>query len=189
MSSHHFVKEDQEPALLILDAEAIPFEQIQELLEWSPTIIADARALKGVLGWGIKFDVVVAEQILVEKVKSELVHYAPVKVIGYPEGDSAVQTAFQFIAATRQKFVHVVCTSPEAIFNLESFITNNLKIVVLTNGMRWVFNESGHYQKWLPAGTQVMVSTAAHKKEVLTAKADGILEISKPEKFWIGEQL
>lgn len=188
MSSHHFVKEDQEPALLILDAEAIPFEQIQELLEWSPTIITDVKALKGVLAWGIKFDVVLAEQILVEKVKSELVHYAPVKVIGYPEGDSAVQTAFEFIAATRQKFVHVVC-APEAIFNLEPFITNNLKVVVLTNGMRWVFNESGHYQKWLPAATQVTVITAVHKKEVLITEADGILKISRPEKFWTGELL
>lgn len=33
MSSHHIVRENQEPALLIADAHAISFEKIQELLE------------------------------------------------------------------------------------------------------------------------------------------------------------
>lgn len=54
MSSHHFVKENQEPALLILCTEAIPFEKLQEILEWSPTVITTEGCIEKVLGWGIK---------------------------------------------------------------------------------------------------------------------------------------
>ena len=57
MSSHHFVKEDQEPALIIADASAVSFEKIQELLEWSPTVIVMESSLEMVLSWGIKMDV------------------------------------------------------------------------------------------------------------------------------------
>lgn len=60
MSSHHTVLEDQEPALFIMDASAVPFAQIQDLLEWSPTVIVSEEALSEVLNWGIKIDVVIA---------------------------------------------------------------------------------------------------------------------------------
>jgi thiamine pyrophosphokinase len=58
MSSHHIVRENQEPALVIFDAHAIPFEKVQELLEWMPTIVVLHTQVEIVLSWGIKMDVV-----------------------------------------------------------------------------------------------------------------------------------
>ncbi len=43
MSSHHFVKEGQEPALFILDN--IPFHYAESLLEWVPLVMVADRAL------------------------------------------------------------------------------------------------------------------------------------------------
>lgn len=37
MSSHQVAKEDQEPALVIADAQAVPFTLVQQLLEWNLT--------------------------------------------------------------------------------------------------------------------------------------------------------
>lgn len=188
MSSHHFVKEGQEPALLILDAEAIPFEKIQELLEWNPTVIVDARSLEVVLGWGIKFDVVLTEHAIFEKVKLKLTDFAPVKVIGYPQGDNALQTAFQFLSATRQNSVHIVSRAPEDIFYQELNGTSNLRIAVFAAGIQWSLINNGHYEKWLPAGTSVIAKMADGEEE-LRAEIDGILKINRPGKFWVGEQL
>ena len=43
MSSHHVVKEKQEPGLLILDPGDFDNEYLGQLLEWSPTVlIADS---------------------------------------------------------------------------------------------------------------------------------------------------
>ncbi|MFT7427225.1 MAG: hypothetical protein ACI9O5_003185, partial [Algoriphagus sp.] len=63
MSSHHFVKEQQEPAVLILDPENIRFDQISGLFEWVPTILVSEKALDLVLSWGIKIDVIMASSV------------------------------------------------------------------------------------------------------------------------------
>ena len=39
MSSHHIVREKQEPALLILSLEGFEYENLGQILEWSPTVI------------------------------------------------------------------------------------------------------------------------------------------------------
>ena len=44
MSSHHFVKEGQEPALLIMDALSLAL--IEPLLEWAPQVIVCENALR-----------------------------------------------------------------------------------------------------------------------------------------------
>ena len=47
MSSHHFVKEQQEPAVFILDVEGISFDTVAPLLEWSPTLLVVQEAVEG----------------------------------------------------------------------------------------------------------------------------------------------
>ena len=77
MSSHHIVKENQEPALLILNTEAIPFEKLQELLEWSPTVIVTESSLEKAVGWGIKIDVVLAAAERIQSLTQTLQHQVP----------------------------------------------------------------------------------------------------------------
>jgi thiamine pyrophosphokinase len=57
MSSHHIVKEKQEPALIIANGEACSEELLGQLLEWSPFIVVLDHAIYRVLDLGIKIDV------------------------------------------------------------------------------------------------------------------------------------
>jgi thiamine pyrophosphokinase len=61
MSSHHIVREKQEPALIIANGEACSSELLGQLLEWSPTVIVLDGALERVLELGIKIDVVMGD--------------------------------------------------------------------------------------------------------------------------------
>ncbi len=61
MSSHHIVKEGQEPALIIADGQTCSIELINQLLEWSPYIVVLDGALPKVLTLGIKFDAVLGD--------------------------------------------------------------------------------------------------------------------------------
>jgi len=61
MSSHHIVREGQEPALLIANGEACSRELLDQLLEWSPYVIVLDGALERVLNLGIKFDVILGD--------------------------------------------------------------------------------------------------------------------------------
>jgi len=61
MSSHHFVKEGQEPALIICNGEMCSAELSGQLLEWSPYVLVLDGALERALDLGIKIDAVLGD--------------------------------------------------------------------------------------------------------------------------------
>ena len=56
MSSHHVVREKQEPALLVLGLDNFDDELLGQLLEWSPTVVATPQTVEKLLSYGIKID-------------------------------------------------------------------------------------------------------------------------------------
>lgn len=61
MSSHHIVREAQEPALIIANGELCSSDLLSQLLEWSPFIVVLDGALQRVLDLQIKFDVLLGD--------------------------------------------------------------------------------------------------------------------------------
>lgn len=56
MSSHHIVREKQEPALIIANGEACSMDLLNQLLEWSPYVMVLDGAYQRVVDLGIKID-------------------------------------------------------------------------------------------------------------------------------------
>ncbi|MEB0250004.1 thiamine pyrophosphokinase, partial [Mucilaginibacter sp. 5B2] len=63
MSSHHIVREKQEPALLLLSLDNFSEELLGQLLEWSPTVIATPLIAEQMNSYEIKIDIIVADEI------------------------------------------------------------------------------------------------------------------------------
>mgnify|MGYP006151694941 FL=1 len=61
MSSHHVVREKQEPALILANGESCRIELLQDLLEWSPLVVVLDGAIERVLELGIKIDVLLGD--------------------------------------------------------------------------------------------------------------------------------
>jgi thiamine pyrophosphokinase len=61
MSSHHLVRDKQEPALIIANGTQCGSELLGQLLEWSPFIVVLDGALERVSHLKIKFDVVLGD--------------------------------------------------------------------------------------------------------------------------------
>lgn len=61
MSSHHFVRDKQEPALIIANGESCSLSLLNELLEWNPFIIVLDGAIHRVAELGFKFDVLLGD--------------------------------------------------------------------------------------------------------------------------------
>ena len=61
MSSHHIVRDDQEPALIIANGASCNEELLGQLLEWSPLVIVLDSAMERVLDLGIKVDVLLGD--------------------------------------------------------------------------------------------------------------------------------
>ncbi len=61
MSSHHIVRDDQEPALIIANGAACDPELLGQLLEWSPLVVVLDSAIERVIELGIKVDVLLGD--------------------------------------------------------------------------------------------------------------------------------
>lgn len=182
MSSHHIIREDQEPALVIDAFSDQNLESIRQLLEWSPTVIVTESVLEQVLLWGIKIDAVVADETHVEKLKSALNDQLPLKILPCNSAAGATDTALNFLTASRQKAVNVISDS-----DLESFEKfDSIDIAVIRNGKRWVFIRNGHFEKWLPAGTSLEIHPRDFHTEV-PLERDGMITIYRDHSFWVGE--
>lgn len=183
MSSHHIVREDQEPALLIMDVEALPMEQTQELLEWSPTVIVQEDAVMKVLSWGIKIDIVIADAANMADLTSLLHEQFPLKLISFNAREEALSTALYFLIASKQKAVNILSLQP-----LESFEPfTALDISVFQFGKRWSFIRNGVFEKWLPAGRTVQVFPSNNQPDIQT-KVDGVVTIHRDKSFWVCEE-
>lgn len=181
MSSHHIIREDQEPALVIDSADATNFELIQQLLEWSPTVLVTQPALGQVLLWGIKIDVVIAVEATIEAVKALVQNQLPVKILSCTDESAALESALYFLTASKQKTVNII--SDSVLETFEKF--SALELAVIQQGRRWILIRSGRFDKWLPQGS---VIDTYPDKNVITIAQEGNCLITKPESFWVSER-
>ena len=187
MSSHHFVKEDQEPALIIADASAVSFEKIQELLEWSPTVIVMESSLEMVLSWGIKMDVAIVKTESITRWTSILNDQMPVKLLTYSKED-ALLTAFHFILAKKQYTANLVSDLNQPLSVFLASINNRLSVVVFSKQIRWSFLSSGKFEKWLPEKSSIKIFNPDEENKIIQTQQEGIFTIKRPAPFWIGTE-
>lgn len=161
MSSHHIVRDDQEPALIIANGAACSQELMGQLLEWSPRIIALDSAIERVADLGIKVDVVLGDfdrdfdpQFYLEK-------QYPLEIIHAPDQNKTdLEKAFEYLIKKGHKAVNVIwATGKRADHTLTNMTTivqyrNQLKIVVLDDHSK-VFLLPKKFDKWYTAKTNL----------------------------------
>jgi hypothetical protein len=194
MSSHHFVKEGQEPALLIADA--LSFELAMPLLEWAPLVVVCDAALDEVLHWGIKIDVVSAEVTARHALQDKLMEQAPVRILSYQPGEDPVENGLHFLIASKNTAVNIMTSSVKnKLYLPENF--PQIQIVLMDNDRKWSLY-THPFEKWVPAGTSLKIhphdssqqftfTGLISEGEYVTASMDGLVSIKSDTIFWIGE--
>jgi thiamine pyrophosphokinase len=161
MSSHHIIREGQEPALIIANGEACSFELLGQLLEWSPYIVVLDGAITRVNELGIKVDVLLGdfdshEQAL-EKVQSQM----PIEVIHTPDQNKTdLQKGIEFLIERKFEAVNIVwATGRRADHNLSNVTDvvrykDKINIVMIDDYSR-IFQLPAKFEKWYARGTPV----------------------------------
>ncbi len=192
MSSHHFVKEDQEPALLIVNPTAISFEKIQELLEWSPTVIVNGKAVSTVQGWGIKIDVVLCLEGQQEELAVSLADQVPIRFITFAEEMNILSVGYDLLRNSNYKAVNVLVERLADLEVIQRF--TSMDVEVFLDQKRWIYIESGRFEKWLSQGNQLSIypivqTTLLNLDQHLTSIQDGKVKLESASAFWVGEEL
>ncbi len=191
MSSHHIVKENQEPALLILNTEAIPFEKLQELLEWSPTVIVTESSLEKAVGWGIKIDVILAAAERIQSLTQTLHHQVPIQFISFKDESDSITNVIEFLNSNHQKAVNVLANSWD---DFEKLQITNLDCELFFEGKRWSFARDLRFRKWYDRDVQLYVypnsiqfSSIIGASKSLCIESNGIAQFESVSPFWVGE--
>lgn len=196
MSSHHFVKEGQEPALLIVDA--LSFERAAPLLEWVPTVIVLEDALKDVLHWAIKVDVVIVKKIGHEFLLPELEAQAPIKLIPYEQSEDPLTAGLDFARTSQRSGVNILANATDKLFRkLEEYPDTGIGLI--SEDLKWSLWATD-FQKWFPAKHRLWIRKIQSNQTLnleglqnlgdqFETVADGFIRVHSGARFWIGEPL
>lgn len=165
MSSHHIVRENQEPALIIASLDELDREYLGQLLEWSPSVFADDYSLDFLLAERIKVDFLITEKALSPTVLQE-----QISLISLLNG--LIPDALAYLIAHNYKAVNLLCREIPA--DIATY-AGAINIVLFLDGLRYVFVQDC-YEKWKRAGDKVFVA------EELLKSLQGIRKIA-PNSF------
>ena len=161
MSSHHIVRDDQEPALIIANGAACQEELMGQLLEWSPLVIVLDSAIERVIAMNIKVDVLLGDFDNGFDPNEFLQLQYPIEVIYTPDQEKTdLEKAFDYLIERKIPAVNVIWATGKradhTITNLTNIIRyrEKLKIVVIDDYSK-VFTLPRHYQKWYTAKTLI----------------------------------
>ncbi len=159
MSSHHIVRDDQEPALIIANGEACSSELLGQLLEWSPLVIVLDSAIERVLALGIKVDVLLGDFDRGFDADYYKEKQYPIEIVFAPNQDKTdLEKAFDFLIEKGHKAVNVIWATgrraDHTITNITNIVAyrNQLKIVILDDHSK-VFLLPNTFEKWYTAKT------------------------------------
>lgn len=196
MSSHHFVKEGQEPALLILDA--LDFEIAGPLLEWAPLVIVAQNAVEDVLLWNIKMDVVLSKEESVRELTDELSSQAPLTILAHGAAESPLVNALYFLISKKQTAVNIFASDTSGTILLAEPFAERLQISVMDGNIKWSGVANGHFEKWLSSKSSVHLRPSQPQQSFSVEglkqagdhyenESDGMIFIHSPALFWVGE--
>ncbi|NOW94493.1 thiamine diphosphokinase [Mucilaginibacter sp. SG564] len=147
MSSHHIVREKQEPALLVLGLDDFPEELLGQLLEWSPTVITTPDTAEKLNMLGIKVDWVISNN------RDEGLVQSDVKLM-VPGDNTLATTALNYLIANHYPAVNVIMDEP-VLDEMQNY-TGKIDLVIF-QGDQKIYTVSSGFSKWKPAGEEIRV--------------------------------
>jgi thiamine pyrophosphokinase len=189
MSSHHIVREKQEPALLVLGMGDFNYEQLGQLLEWSPTVIATVQTSELLLSLNIKIDWVFSDSYI-EDLQAETKNYLV-------DGELPKETALNFLINEGYPSVNII--SEDFIVDDYSLFVKKINMVIFCQQKKIYAINSG-YSKWKSKGEQLEIISKSKtlnfeglkclKKNIFETSDNGFFNLHfQEEHLFIAESL
>ncbi|MBJ2125455.1 thiamine diphosphokinase [Flavobacterium sp. IB48] len=161
MSSHHIVRDDQEPALIIANGAACDPELLGQLLEWSPLVVVLDSAIERVIELGIKVDILLGDFDRGFDPEIYKTSQFPIEIVHTPDQDKTdLEKAFDYLIERKIPAVNVVWATGKradhTITNLTQIVRYRdlLKIVILDDHSK-IFLLPTKFEKWYTANTPI----------------------------------
>ncbi len=172
MSSHHFVRDGQEPALLIMNTNGLLWGQLQSLLEWNPSVLVSSTCIDEVISWGIKVDSVLGKIEDGQRLLALLSDQFPLTYVSEREKSTALSTGLCFLMEKGHMAINVIGSFDNSADTIKQLLTEQAvgNIVVFDEGYRWVYCKGKTYKKWAAKGDSFQVRTKTDSIHTLSWK-------------------
>jgi thiamine pyrophosphokinase len=169
MSSHHIVREKQEPALLIMSLEGFLAENLGQLLEWSPTVLVAEDMYDHTESLGIKIDGVVTSNPEFRTQENTLI---------IPSISDQIEDALKFLVSEQFPSVNIV-HSEFALKDYALFVPDINMVIFISDHK--IFPVHSGFSKWQSAGEKIVLLHEAKHLQTSGLKhlSDTVLETEK----------
>lgn len=175
MSSHHFVRDGQEPALIIANGEACSMELLGQLLEWNPYVLVLDGALPRVLDLNIRIDAVLGDFDSWDPQRNDSALLDGVEIVHRPDQElTDLQKGIEFLMEKGQTAANIAwATGRRADHHFNNLATlpryaGKLDLMVVDDHSR-VYNLPFNFKKWYPAGTRISLLPVSRASGITTA--------------------
>ncbi len=175
MSSHHIVRDDQEPALIIANGAECSKELLGQILEWSPFIIVLDSAMERVIELGIKVDVLLGDFDRGFDPTYYKEQQYPLEIVHTPDQEKTdLEKAFDYLIEKGHKAVNVIWAtgkrSDHTLTNITNIVRykNQLKIVIIDDHSK-IYLLPQKFEKWYTKDSIISLIPIG-KVEGITAK-------------------
>lgn len=165
MSSHHVVRDKQEPALIIANGEACSMTLLNDLLEWNPFVVVLDGAIHRVLNLNIKVDVLLGDFDRNEVSESKIREIQDaVEIVYTPDQDKTdLEKAIDFLIERGHRAANIVWAtgrrSDHTIGNTTNLVRfrNKITLTILDDySTVYLLPKSPEvFQKWYAKGTPI----------------------------------
>ena len=161
MSSHHIVRDDQEPALIIANGASCQPELLGQLLEWSPLVVVLDSAIERVIHLDIKIDVLLGDFDRDFDPEIYKTKQYPLEIVHTPDQNKTdLEKALDYLIERKIPSDNIVWATGKradhTITNLTNIVRYRdlIKIVILDDHSK-IFLLPNKFEKWYTAGTPI----------------------------------
>jgi thiamine pyrophosphokinase len=188
MSSHHIVRDDQEPALIIANGAACQPELLGQLLEWSPLVVVLDSAIVRVMELDVKIDVLLGDFDRDFDPEIYKTTQYPLEIVHTPDQNKTdLEKALDYLIERNIPAVNIVWATGKradhTITNLTNIVRYRdlIKIVILDDHSK-IFLLPNKFEKWYTAGTPISlipigVVTGIHSQNLVYPLTNDTLTI------------
>ncbi len=194
MSSHHFVKEKQEPALLILSDSSFEKDILEQLLEWSPIVIVEDKCLMQLNHEPIKIDYVLQTDLALEEIESWISFQDNVRIIDSSKSANKIKFLIDILEREDNQALSIIGHSrnQEEILKSDEFKMN---IIFYSNEYK-TYTKYEHFKKWKEIGSlfdiiaeNISTKNLLQENSLYKVMEDGTVEINSRAKMIIKEYI
>ncbi|GAA4397523.1 thiamine diphosphokinase [Nibrella viscosa] len=174
MSSHHIVRDKQEPALLIANGEGCDPELLGQLLEWSPFVVVLDHAIWRVFALDIKVDVLLGDFDREVDLDAVRARQYPIEIVHAPDQDKTdLEKGIELLIERGFPAVNIVWATgrraDHSITNMTNIVRYKDQIrIVMYDDYSKIFPLHQTFEKWYAKGTPISLIPVGTVEGIVT---------------------